>query len=87
MIINSQRKPDFSLYYLGGVLITILEPVKEMSIDLLIEESQKHLENRIHVDFIYYALDWLYILDLVKVEEGKVYYENKKINRTQDKTF
>ena len=85
MILNSQRQPDFSLYYLGGVLLKILEQVKVISIEKLLEESQQHLKKRVHVDFIYYALDWL--LELVRVEEGKVYYENKKINSTQNETF
>ena len=75
MILNSQRQPDFSLYYLGGVLLKILE------------QSQQHLKKKVHVDFIYYGLDWLYLLELVRVEEGKVYYENKKINSTQNETF
>ena len=78
MILNSQRQPDFSLYYLGGVLLKILEQVKVISIEKLLEESQQHLKKKVHVDFIYYGLDWLYLLELVRVEEGKVYYENKK---------
>ena len=28
MILNSQRQPDFSLYYLGGVLLKILEGLR-----------------------------------------------------------
>lgn len=79
MILNSQRQPDFSLYYLGGVLLKILEQVKVISIEKLLEESQQHLKKKVHVDFIYYGLDWLYLLELVRVEEGKVYYENKKL--------
>ena len=69
MILNSQRQPDFSLYYLGGVLLKILEQVKVISIEKLLEESQQHLKKKVHVD------------------EGKVYYENKKINSTQNETF
>ena len=52
MILNSQRQPDFSLYYLGGVLLKILEQVKVISIEKLLEESQQHLKKRVHVDFI-----------------------------------
>lgn len=87
MILNSQRQPDFSLYYLGGVLLKILEQVKVISIEKLLEESQQHLKKKVHVDFIYYGLDWLYLLELVRVEEGKVYYENKKINSTQNRNL
>ena len=87
MILNSQRQPDFSLYYLGGVVLKILEQIKVISIEELLSKVQQHVEKRIHVDFIYYALDWLFLLGLVKIEEGKVYYENKKINSTQNETF
>ena len=87
MILNSQRQPEFSLYYLGGVLLKILEQVKVISIENLLEKSQQHLKEKVHVDFIYYALDWLYLLELVRVKEGRVYYENKKTNSTQNETF
>lgn len=87
MILNSQRQPDFSLYYLGGMLLEILEQKKILSIEELLEESQQRIEKKVHVDFIYYALDWLYLLELVKIEEGKVYYEIKKTDSTQNKTF
>ncbi len=87
MILNSQRQPDFSLYCLGGMLLEILEKQKILSIEELLEESQQRIEKKVHVDFIYYALDWLYLLDLVKIEEGKVYYEIKKTDSTQNKTF
>ena len=48
MILNSQRQPDFSLYYLGGVLLKILEQVKVISIEELLEESQQHLKKGVH---------------------------------------
>lgn len=87
MIINSQRQPDFSLYYLGALLLKYLEQDKVIPIDDLLERVQEQLEKRVHIDFMYYALDWLYLLELVRVEEGKVYYENKKISSTQNETF
>ena len=87
MIINSQRQPDFSLYYLGALLLKNLEQDKVIPIDDLLERAQEQLEKRVHIDFMYYALDWLYLLGLVRVEEGKVYYENKKISSTQNETF
>ncbi len=39
MILNSQRQPDFSLYYLGGVLLKILEQVKDISVDASDEDN------------------------------------------------
>lgn len=87
MIVNVERAPDRSLYYLGGVLLTILEQRRIIPIEEILSEIQKQINEKIHVDFIYYALDWLFILSLVKIKEGKVYYENKEVNSTQNTTF
>lgn len=87
MIINIERKPDFSLYYLGSILLAILEQVTVISIEDLLSETQNQSKERVHVDFIYYALDWLFLLSIVRIEEGLVYYENKEIDSTQNETF
>ncbi len=84
MIINIDRKSNFSLYYLGSVLLAILEQVTVISIEDLLSEMQNQLKEKVHVDFIYYALDWLFLLSVVRIEGGHVYYENKKINSTQN---
>ena len=60
---------------------------KSPAIDQKINEIQNQLKRKIHVDFLYYALDWLFLLSLVKIEEGKVYYENKRTNSAQNQTF
>lgn len=87
MIINFDRKPDFSLYYLGSILLAILEQVTVISIEDLLSEMQNQLKEKVHVDFIYYALDWLFLLSIVRIEGGQVYYENKEIDSTQNETF
>lgn len=87
MIINFEREPELSLYYLGSVLLRILEQVKVIPINELLQEIQEQLKKKVHVDFMYYALDWLFLLSLVRIEEGKVYYENKKTDSTKNQTF
>lgn len=87
MIVNAEREPNLSLYYLGGILLTILKQKKEVAIEELISEIQEKFEKKIHVDFIYYALDWLFLLSLIEIKEGTVYYENKEIDSTQNETF
>lgn len=87
MIVNVERKPNRSLYYLGGILLSILERRKVIPMEELLIEVQQQINEKIHVDFIYYALDWLFLLSLIKIEEGKVYYENKKVNSTQNAAF
>lgn len=87
MIVNVEREPNRSLYYLGGILLSILEQRKVMPMEELLIEVQQQINEKIHVDFIYYALDWLFLLSLIKIEEGRVYYENKEVNSTQNTTF
>lgn len=87
MIVNVEREPELSLYYLGSVLLKILKSKKVIPIDVLFQEIQNQLKRKIHVDFLYYALDWLFLLSLIKIEEGKIYYENKRTNSAQNQTF
>lgn len=87
MIINSQRQPDMSLYYLGGLMLDVLIKSEAIPIDDLFTNIQKKLKEQVHVDFMYYALDWLYLLGLVEMKEGRVYYENKKVNSIQTGAF
>lgn len=87
MIINSQRQPDFSLYYLGSLMLDFLKKSEAVPIDDLFINVQKKVKEQVHVDFMYYALDWLYLLGLVEMKEGRVYYENKKVNSIQTGTF
>lgn len=87
MIVNVEREPDLSLYYLGGVLLEILEQEKVILLEELLCEVRNRLKKKIHVDFMYYTLDWLFLLSLVRIKEGKVYYENKKTDSTENQTF
>ena len=87
MIVNVEREPNRSLYYLGGILLSILEQRKVMPMEEMLIKVQQQMDEKIHVDFIYYTLDWLFLLSLIKIEEGRVYYENKKVNSTQNTAF
>lgn len=74
MIINRERDPKLSLYYLGAQVISILKETNGISIDDLISRLDKLTETELHVNFVYYTIDWLYILSLVRVEEGLIHY-------------
>ena len=87
MIVNAERKPDLSLYYLGSVLLEILEQEKVMPLEELLYEVRNRLKKKIHVDIMYYTLDWLFLLSLIRIKGGKVYYENKKTDSTKNQAF
>ena len=80
MIINSQRNPKYSLYYLGAVILKELQKDKSKNIECLIDDVQKKLEEKINVNFIYYALEWLFLLGVVTIKEGMLCYEDSRIN-------
>ncbi len=85
MIINIEREPNLSLYYLGSVLLSILENDPIIGIETLLMKSKCKIKEKIHIDFWYYALDWLFLLSLIEINEGKVYYANRQIDSTQNK--
>lgn len=84
MIINIERNPELSLYYLGAKIINILKKSKSTNIEELLQETKKAVNVEMHVDFFYYALDWLYLLEVVEIDEGKIRYDNKKTDSKKD---
>ena len=44
MIVNVEREPELSLYYLGSVLLKILKSKKVIPIDVLFQEIQNQLK-------------------------------------------
>lgn len=72
MIINIDREPELSLYYLGSVVLQILFENSTVHLDGLYIKMQKALNREIQIDFYYYTLDWLYMLSLIKLDEGKI---------------
>ena len=72
MIVNLEREPLYSLYFLGGIIIDILKKSSNTSLDSLYVKFKKEINKSIHVDFFYYALDWLYILSIIDIKDGVV---------------
>lgn len=72
MIINSEREPALSLYYLGAVVLNILHERKECEIAQLYDLTKKAVQEDIHIDFFYYTLDWLYILSTIILRHERV---------------
>ena len=68
MIINTERNPLLSLYYLGGIILKELRARSCITIDDLFHKVKNKLHKDLPIDFFYYALDWLYIISLVKID-------------------
>ena len=73
MIVNVDRDPKYSLYYIGA---NILELLKSNNGNLSIEEIYNKLQGvigkNLQIDFVYYSLDWLYLISLITLKEDRV---------------
>ncbi|GFR38221.1 hypothetical protein PRECH8_15170 [Insulibacter thermoxylanivorax] len=73
MIINVDREPKYSLYYIGAVILDELKiNGKMMPIEQLFENIRAKIDKNLHVDFLYYALDWLFLVSLIKLDEDRI---------------
>lgn len=72
MIINIDRTPTLSLYYLGGIVLDILNDSKGETTDKLFEKLKAKINTHIHIDFFYYTLDWLFLLSLIILKNGVI---------------
>lgn len=90
MIINKERHPVFSLYYLGAIVLKCLSSEKKFTIDELYNEIKSHVYNNyqieIPINFFYYTLDWLYIQSSIELNNGRITYVNRKTNTTKNNT-
>ena len=73
MIINVNRQPKYSLFYIGYEILKQLQNKNGMSIEQIYDIIRKKIDDNIHIDFIYYALDWLYIVSLNTLKGEKVF--------------
>ncbi|MCI8290655.1 MAG: hypothetical protein HFJ25_00125 [Clostridia bacterium] len=73
MIIDVERKPTYSLYYLGYEVIKMLKIKDEISIEEIFVNLKNIISQDLNIDFVYYTLDWLYIVSTIKINGEKVF--------------
>lgn len=73
MIIDKNINPERDLYYLGGILIDVLQNKGNKEIDYMDLYTLINNEKEITINLYSLTLDWLFILGLVaKGENGKI---------------
>ena len=77
MIINVNRKPVFSLYYIGSYILKILKDTNGIIIEELFYKLKGNILG-ITIDYLYYSLDWLFLCEVIKLEDGRVFHVYKK---------
>ncbi|MGG7468315.1 ABC-three component system middle component 6 [Chryseobacterium arthrosphaerae] len=76
MILSTHINPNKSLYVVGSRVIDILKGRKLIDAqELHILYSNKYKSDNLNYNYFLYALDWLYILELIKINK------NSKIKR------
>jgi len=73
MIIDKNINPERDLYYLGGILIDILQKKNYSEVDYMDLYALMINEKEITINLYSLTLDWLFILGIVvKGENGKI---------------
>ena len=73
MIIDKNTNPERDLYYLGGILIDVLQNKENKEVDYMDLYTLINNKTEITVNLYSLTLDWLFILGLVaKGEQGKI---------------
>ena len=71
MINDQNTNPQRDLYYLGGVVIDVLQQASKEESFFDIFEKVRERET-ISMNLFSLTIDWLYLLDVVKFKEGRL---------------
>jgi hypothetical protein len=70
IIIRNDINPQMNLYYVAGLILDFLKSNNRSNI----EKIYMHLHlrnNKLSINVIYYSLDWLYLINAIKISEGE----------------
>jgi hypothetical protein len=72
MILPIDIRPEKSLYVIGANIISLFndENIGVIDILLLYQKFSENSEAKISFEYFLYALDWLFLLNLVKLNEN-----------------
>lgn len=70
MIINKDIRPERKIYYIGALVIDVLKENEEDSINHLSVFEKLQEKESVTVEVFMLALDWLFLLGAVKLEQG-----------------
>lgn len=69
MILNSS-KPEYSIYYIGGVLLNIINENDSLSILELYDKYKLKVTKYANFNYFLLSIDWLYLIDAIDIEDG-----------------
>lgn len=87
MILAYDRNPKFSLIYIGSIILEKLKERKDIDIEELFSYIKEKIDKSISVNYLFYALDLLYLLSMVYIEGEKVFYDNREIDSKENNSM
>lgn len=72
MIVNFERDPKFSLYFIGAKVIEILKTYPNLSVDSIYQQLNTIYNEELSINYFYLSLDWLYLIDKISIVNDKV---------------
>ena len=74
MLINIEREQKYSLCYIGYEILDFLKNKKNgKCIEEIYELIKQKIDEKISIDYIYYALDWLYLISSIRLDGERVF--------------
>lgn len=72
MIASKNTTPDKDIYYVGALVLEMLEEVDTNSVDFFLVYSQVKSKYDLSMGIFSLALDWLFLLGVVDSKKGKI---------------
>ena len=72
MIVNFERDPKFSLYFIGAKVIEILKTCPNLSVDSVYQQLNTIYNEELSINYFYLSLDWLYLINKITIVNNKV---------------
>lgn len=72
MILNFERDPKYSLYFIGAKILEILKKGTNETLDSIYQQLNIVYKNELSINYFYLALDWLFIIEKISINEDEV---------------
>ena len=67
MIINIDRRPEYSLFYIGSLIIELLKKINRATIETIYDKICLETNIDYNINYIYYSLDWLFLMEKINL--------------------
>lgn len=72
MIVSKNIKPEKTFYYLGAKTIKVLLDRSNLEVDFFDVFAEIKKEENISINLFCLTLDWLYVLGVIDIHNGKI---------------